>query len=207
MTPIAIIRDNIQFVSELPGILETGSDFYVTDTYYFLEDALMGLNENPVDIVIVDIRSNYDRCIEWMREIKNKTAAAKWLVYTNDVDDEMIFDALRVGANGYLLKNGKPENLKNALYELLRGGAPISPPVLNKVIAYFQVLPKKEINHGILSRREKEILRFTSRGLLYKEIALQLGIERETVKKHLSRIYGKLQVQNKIEALNKFYGQ
>ena len=83
----------------------------------------------------------------------------------------------------------------------------MSPSVIKKILTYFHHLPGREDPVGLLSHREKEVLHFTSRGLLYKEIAQRMGIQRETVKKHLSKIYGKLHVQNKIEALNKFYGQ
>lgn len=206
MIPIAIIQDNMEFISPLPGILERSGDFYVTRIYYFIEDALKGLQETPVDIIILDIKSPSNEYIECIREIKNKDTFTKWLVYTVHDNDEMIFNALRAGANGYILKDAQPEHLKNALYELARGGAPVSPRIMNTVLGYFHHLPRKENNHSELSQREKQILHFTSRGLMYKEIALQLGIQRETVKKHLSRIYEKLCVQNKIEAMNKFYG-
>jgi len=204
MTTIAIIQDDIKFVSNLPDILETYGDFHVASVYYFIEDAQKGLQENPVDIVILDMKS--EESIDWIKEIKNKVPFAKWLVYTLHGDDEIIFNTLRAGANGYIIKDGQPEHLKNALHELMSGGAPMSPCIINKLMAYFHHLPKKQINHNTLSVREKEILHFTSRGLLYKEIAMQLGIQRETVKKHLSKIYEKLHVQNKIEAVNKFYG-
>ncbi len=207
MIPIAIIQDNKQFASELPGILETCLDFFITQTYYLMEDILPGLKENRADIVIVDIQSADNPGINRMKEIKNETGIGKWMVYTIHDDDESIFDALRAGANGYILKNEGPGQLENALHELLRGGTPMSPSVIKKILTYFHHLPGREDPVGLLSHREKEVLHFTSRGLLYKEIAQRLGIQRETVKKHLSKIYGKLHVQNKIEALNKFYGQ
>lgn len=206
MTPIAIIQDSLEFVSPVWETLRTANDFRVTGIYYFPRDAFKGLQESPADIVILDLHSPQYRGLEWMKEIKNKIPWTKWLVHTLYDDDEIIFSALRAGANGYLLKGATQEQLNNALHELLRGGAPFSPRIIHKLLAYFHQQPEKENHPGMLSHREKQILHFTSRGLLYKEVALQLGIQRETVKKHLSKIYEKLQVQNKVEAVNKFYG-
>jgi DNA-binding NarL/FixJ family response regulator len=205
MTPIAIIRDSLEFVSPAQEIVRKTFDFRVTGIYYFPEDALQGLQKNPAHIVILDLHYKQDGGIEWMKAIKSKMPYLKWLVYTMHDDDEIIFKALRGGANGYLLKDATQEQMNAALHELMRGGAPICPRIIHKLLAYFHQ-PPKEYHPGMLSQREKQILHFTSRGLLYKEIALRLGIQRETVKKHLSKIYDKLHVQNKMEAVNKFYG-
>lgn len=207
MTPIAIILDSLEFISPAQEIFRKDFDFYVAGIYYSREDALKGLSESPAHIAILDLHYEQHGGIEWMKEIKNKMPFTKWLVYTMHDDDEIVFSALRAGANGYLLKDASQEQMNAALHELLRGGAPISPRIIHKLLAYFHHQAPKENHPNMLSQREKQILHFTSRGLLYKEIALRLGIQRETVKKHLSKIYGKLHVQNKIEAVNKFYGQ
>jgi DNA-binding NarL/FixJ family response regulator len=206
MIHIAIIQEGAKTVSALPVILQSGGDFQVSRTYYFMDDAIDGLRESPVDIVILDLDGNSREGVGWMRQIKSKIAGLKWLAYARHQHDEMVFDALRAGANGYMLKESRAEDLKNALRDLMGGGAPMPHCIMNKVLDYFYRLPGKGAGESVLSAREKEIMHFTSRGLMYKEIAAQLGIGRETVKKHLSKIYGKLHVQNKVEALNKFYG-
>jgi len=206
MISIAIIQDSLEFVSPAREFLRTSTDFRVNAIYFFPEDAMKGMRENPADIVILDLHSRHHGGIEWMQSIKTKIPPAKWLVYTMLDDDETIFSALRAGANGYILHNATPEQLNHALHELLRNGAPLSPRIVHKLLAYFQNQPRYPHLPGDLSLREQEIMHFTARGMLYKEIALQLGIQRETVKKHLSKIYGKLNVQNKVEAMNKFYG-
>jgi len=206
MISIAIIQDSLEFVSPAREFLRTSTDFRVNAIYFFPEDAMKGMRENPADIVILDLHSRHHGGIEWMQSIKTKIPPAKWLVYTMLDDDETIFSALRAGANSYMLKDAKSEQLHHALHDLMKGGAPLSPRIVVKILSYFRQQPPKENDPGMLSHREKQILHFTSRGLLYKEIALQLGIQRETVKKHLSKIYGKLNVQNKVEAVNKFYG-
>jgi DNA-binding NarL/FixJ family response regulator len=206
MTPIAIIQDNRQFISALPAIIEKEGSFHFTRIYYCMQDALQGLKKNPADIVVLDVYNPPGETMDMMRRLKYKSPAAKWLVYTTHHDDETIVTALHAGANGFLLKDGQHITFINALHELERGGAPMSPCIVHRLLTYFRKMPKKENNSNKLSEREKEILHFTSRGLLYKEIGIKLGIQRETVKKHLARIYDKLQVQNKMEAVNKFYG-
>jgi DNA-binding NarL/FixJ family response regulator len=206
MIPIAIIQDSPGSVPPAREVLRASIDFCVTGIYYVPEEALKGLHENPPDIVILDLHHKQYGGIEWMKEIRNKIPCNKWLVHTLHDDDETIFNALRAGANGFVLKDALPEQLENALHELLRGGAPLSPRIMHKLLAYFHQQHPKENHPGMLSQREKEVMHFTARGLIYKEIACQLGIQTETVKKHLSRIYEKLHVQNKMEAVNKFYG-
>src|ERR1022692_3786151 len=137
MIPIAIIRDSLEFISPAREILRKSIDFIVTGIYYFLEDALQGLRESPADIVILDMHHKHYGGIEWMKEIKNKMPGTKWLVYTLHDDDETIFKALRGGATGYLLKDATQDQINAALHELIRGGAPVTPRIIHKLLGYF----------------------------------------------------------------------
>ena len=130
-------------------------------------------------------------------------------------EDEKIFEALTAGANGYILKKTAPGKLLDAIKELYEGGAPMSSQIARKVVAAFQKRPVLETNIGnatqgksisILSNRENEILQLLAKGLLYKEIAAHIFISQETVRKHVYHIYEKLHVNNRVEAINKFYG-
>jgi len=161
--------------------------------------------EIPAAIIILDLNTRYYNSIDWMKELKITKPYAKWLVYSVQ-DNEMLFKALHARGKGYIMDETSPRELKNMLYEIVQGGGLNPHPVTEKVGPVAQQPPKTENRHRLLSGREKEILHFISRGLLYKEIGQRLGIQKETVKKHLAKIYEKLQVQNKIEALNKFYG-
>jgi DNA-binding NarL/FixJ family response regulator len=121
---------------------------------------------------------------------------------------DQIFEALAAGASGYVLKDTKPEDLIAAIRELKEGGAPMSGRIARKVVDSFQ---QKETDKEVqriecLSAREYELLELLVKGLLYKEIAVELGIAQETVRKHVYNIYKKLHVNNRIEAYNKFYG-
>ena len=125
-------------------------------------------------------------------------------------EDEKIFEALSAGASGYILKKTTPDKLLDAITELYEGGAPMSSQIARKVVAAFQNKPAFSISSDsldVLSKREKEILEMLSKGLLYKEIADQLFISSQTVRKHVYHIYEKLHVSNRIEAVNKFFGR
>jgi DNA-binding NarL/FixJ family response regulator len=121
-------------------------------------------------------------------------------------DGDNIFESLKAGATGYLLKKTEPSKILEAIKEVVAGGSPMSSQIARKVIATFQ--PKAGIDEvEILTPKEKEILKALSKGLRYKEIAFEMHISIETVRSHVRRIYEKLQVQSRTEALNKVYGR
>jgi DNA-binding NarL/FixJ family response regulator len=125
-------------------------------------------------------------------------------VYEND---EKVFEALKAGASGYLLKNTGLMQLIEALQELHNGGSPMSANIARKLVTVFREKQNSEIPVEALSKRETEILQLLSKGLLYKEIADQLSISVSTVRQHIHKIYEKLHVQNRTEAINKAFGK
>jgi len=125
-------------------------------------------------------------------------------VYEND---EKVFEALKAGASGYLLKNTGLLHLVEALKELHNGGSPMSANIARKLVSVFRDSAKDVGELESLSNRENEILKLLSKGLLYKEIADQLGISTNTVRQHIHKIYEKLHVQNRTEAINKALGK
>ena len=125
-------------------------------------------------------------------------------------EDEKIFQALTAGASGYILKKTAPARMLEAIRELYQGGAPMSSQIARKVVAAFQnkSAGSRDTQYiESLSNREKEILEQLSKGKMYKEIASELYISSETVRKHVYHIYEKLHVTNRIEAVNKFFGR
>lgn len=204
MITIAIIEDNEQFRTGLEAILNTQDDFNITASYSSAEKALPALPENPADIVITDISLPGMKGTELIVLLKDKMPQTQFMVCSIHDDNETIFEALKCGASGYLLKDPVTvDEIVRAIRDLYNGGSPMSPYIARKVITSFQK-PVINDNGFLLSSREKEVLELLSKGLLYKEIAEQLGVTYETIKKHLKNIYQKLHVQNKIEALNKF---
>jgi DNA-binding NarL/FixJ family response regulator len=127
-------------------------------------------------------------------------------------ENDKIFEALRAGASGYILKKTAPAKMLESIRELYEGGSPMSSQIARKVVAAFQnrvpgVVPNDNMNINILSVREKEILELLSKGMMYKEIAQQLNISQETIRKHAYHVYEKLHVSNRVEAINKFLGR
>ena len=125
-------------------------------------------------------------------------------VYEND---EKVFEALKAGASGYLLKNTGLVQLIESLKELHNGGSPMSANIARKLVTVFRDKEKKSAPVETLSNRENEILQLLAKGLLYKEIAEQLKISVSTVRQHIHHIYEKLHVQNRTEAINKAFGK
>lgn len=122
-------------------------------------------------------------------------------------DSKLIFDSLRGGASGYLLKNMPPAELVQAVEQVSAGGAPMSMHIARKVVNYFQQLKQGAPELELLTRREQEILALLAKGYLYKEIAEHLGITPGTVRVHLHSVYEKLHVSSRTEAVVKYLGQ
>jgi DNA-binding NarL/FixJ family response regulator len=151
-----------------------------------------------------------------VRRLKPDNKEILFMICTVYEEDEKIFEALNAGANGYILKKTSPIKLLEAIRELYEGGAPMSAQIARKVVAVFQQknntqetgqVPVTNSNLKTLSNREMEILVLLSKGMLYKEIAAQLFISQETVRKHVYHMYEKLHVNNRIEAVNKYFGR
>ena len=204
MITISIIEDNEQFRNGLKAIIASQTDFVLSSSFDSAEKAIAALPQNPVDIVICDISLPGMQGTELIVKLKDKMKQTQFMVCSIHDDNETIFEALKCGASGYILKEPiTAEEIIKATRDLYNGGSPMSPYIARKVINSFQK-PVIHDENSLLSSREKEVLELLSKGLMYKEIADKLGVAHETVKKHLKNIYQKLHVQNKIEALNKF---
>ena len=204
MIRLAVVEDNDQFRNALEAIIASQDDMLLTGSYPDAEKAYEATDHPAPDIIITDLGLPGMQGNEFMIRIKQKFPQVQFLVCTIHDDDETVFDALKSGATGYILKEmATVEDISKAIHELYNGGAPMSPYIARKVLATFQK-PALNEEKSLLSVREKEVLQLLSKGLLYKEIASTLGVSTETVKKHLKNIYQKLHVQNKIEAINKF---
>jgi DNA-binding NarL/FixJ family response regulator len=204
MITISIVEDHDQFRNTLEIIIRGQKDFALVNSYSNAEKAIQDLPENPPDIVITDITLPGMKGTELIMKLKTILPQTQFMVCSIHDDNDTIFEALKSGASGYILKVPvTAEDILRAIRDLYNGGSPMSPFIARKVINSFQKPVVNEV-HSLLSLREKEVLELLSKGLLYKEIAEQLGVGTETVKKHLKNIYQKLHVQNKVEAVNKF---
>lgn len=206
---VSIVEDKTDIRQALEQIVSMADGFVLVASYRSGEEALQGIPLSPPDIVLMDINLGGINGIDCVRFLKAEYPAIKFMMCTVYEEDEQIFEALRAGASGYILKKTPPAKLIEAISELYNGGAPMSTQIAAKVVSAFQQTKGTVTDASVatLSNREREILDYLSRGLLYKEIAAELGISQETVRKHVYNIYEKLHVSNRIEAVNKFLGR
>jgi DNA-binding NarL/FixJ family response regulator len=200
---LAIVEDLDEVREGLHQFISLNKEFKVLDTYKTAEEAAYDLPRLKPDIVIMDINLPGMNGIDCIKEIKNKIPKTQFMMFTVYENDEKVFEALKAGASGYLLKNTGLLQLVEAVKELYNGGSPMSANIARKLVTVFreQELHFDEVE--ALSPRENEILQLLSKGLLYKEIAEQLSISVSTVRQHIHKIYEKLHVQNRTEAINK----
>lgn len=204
---ISIIEDNAEYRNALQLMLNATPGFNCTHTYPSGESAVQGIPGAQPDIVLVDINLPGISGIQVLEALKKKFPRIQFMILTVFEDDDKIFNALAAGASGYLLKSTPPRNILEAIRELQDGGSPMSAQIARKVVESF-LKPTREISNpyeDMLTAREKEILELLSQGRLYRQIADDLGISRETVKSHCHNIYEKLHVTTKMEAINKVF--
>jgi len=203
---VAIVEDIKEIREGLKILINLSNDFRCENVYSTAEQALKELPAAEPDVVLMDINLPGISGIECVKQLKPVCPDTQFIMSTVYEDDENIYESLKAGATGYLLKKTIPARILEAIMEVYQGGSPMSTQIARRVIASFQ----KEDNidaSEILTAREKEILKNLSEGLRYKEIAFKLKISIETVRSHARRIYEKLHVQSRTEALNKVYGK
>src|SRR3984957_20056577 len=201
---VSIVEDNDQLRGTLARLLNKAEGFACLSQYADAEAALDGWPKNRPQVVLMDINLPGMNGVECVRRLKQAAPETQVVMLTAYEDTENIFNALAAGANGYLLKRAPRAELLDALREVCRGGSPMTTHIARKVVQSFQkagVSPQPTEN---LSTREQEVLDCLSQGFLYKEIAEKLGISYETVHTYIRRIYEKLQVRTRTEAVAKF---
>ena len=206
MITVAIVEDVDDIREGLASLIETSEGVDHACSFSNAEDALEKLSKDPVDVVLMDIHLPQMDGIECVRQLKLKQPNMQFIMSTIFEDDESIFKALKVGALGYLLKKAEPTKILEAIKEIVAGGSPMSMQIARRVIESFQK-PIVHDNEHLLTAREKEILNLLERGFRYKEIADQLFISTDTVRKHINNMYKKLQVQSRMDAVNKYYNR
>lgn len=202
---VSIVED-LDDIRNAMRVLIGGSEGFKCE--HVFENAATALQRMPLikpDVVLMDINMPGKNGIECVRELKPQLPETQFMMCTVYDDDDHIFNALQAGATGYILKRTSPAQILEAIRDLHSGGSPMSSEIARRVVASLQKKNNSSAATEILSDREKEILDYLSKGFLYKEIAAELYISKETVKKHIHNIYEKLQVQTRTEALNKVY--
>jgi len=206
MINISIIEDQRDMRESLAECLGKTPGLRCVGAHATGEDALRGIpGENP-DVVLMDINLPGMNGIQCVAQLKRRQPNLQVLMLTTYDDGDLIFDSLRAGANGYLLKNMRREEIVQAVQQVHAGGAPMSLQIARKVINHFHKLkPDSELEQ--LTARELEILRLLAKGHMYKEIADKLAISMSTVRTHVTAVYEKLHVHSRTEAAMRLAGR
>jgi RNA polymerase sigma factor (sigma-70 family) len=204
---VAIVEDDSKLLSTLSKLIGTDSEFEVKGGFPTTAAALAGIPKLNPDIVILDINLPDANGVECARQLKSICPNLQILMLTVYEDTESVFSALRAGASGYLLKQTPIEELLAALREIYRGGSPMSSHVARKVVQSFK--EDDVVNHEVesLSPREREVLELVAEGCLFKEIAEKLGVSFGTIHTYCRRIYDKLHVRSRAQAVAKWHNR
>ena len=204
---IAIIDDNSFLISSIKEKLSFFEEIDIKFTALNGAELLEKLEKNHnLDALLMDIEMPVLNGIETTLAVKKKYPQIKIIMLTVFDNDENIFNAIKAGADGYLLKDVNPHELFNGIVDTLNGGAAMNPSIALKTLKLlrnpvdFDQIPKEHIH---LTNREVEVLEQLSKGLSYKVIADNLFLSPSTVRKHIENIYSKLQVHSKLEAVQK----
>ncbi|MFM2197233.1 MAG: hypothetical protein RLZZ505_665 [Verrucomicrobiota bacterium] len=206
---VAIVEDDSRIRRALTMVLERAEDCRCVGAYRSGEDALAAIPALAPSIIIMDVNLPGIHGVETVRKLVEQGVASHILMLTVNRDTDTIFDALAAGAVGYLVKPVQSAQLLAAVRDVFGGGAPMTSSIARKVVQAFRNTPAKSAETASapavnLSPRENEILGMLSEGFLYKEIADKLGCSYSTVRTHIERIYEKLHVHSRSQAIARF---
>jgi DNA-binding NarL/FixJ family response regulator len=201
---ISIVEDDEEIRDHMALIISKAGGFSVVTQHHQGEEAIEPILQARPDVVLMDINLPGMSGIECTRLLKQKLPALQILMLTIYEDTDRIFESLKAGASGYLLKRITAAKLLEAIREVHAGGSPMSSLIARKVVQYFNPSKGRFQELEQLSTREREVLDQLARGRLYKEIADALDVSIDTVRKHLQSIYQKLHVHTRTEAVVKY---
>jgi DNA-binding NarL/FixJ family response regulator len=195
---VMIVEDDQEIRNSFSLIVNSSQKFMVVGAYGDCEEAISNLNRDKPEIVLMDIELPGMNGIKGTQIIKDKSPNTEVIMVTVYEDSELVFEALKAGASGYITKSANYMELLSALEEIIRGGAPMSSRIARMVIDNYHINPNSP-----LTKRETTKLQLISEGKTYTQISEELFISKETAKTHIKNIYSKLQVNSKSEALAK----
>lgn len=201
---VAIVEDDTGVRQSLEALISGTPGFQCTGSYANAEVALRRAPHDWPDVILMDINLPGDSGITCVAKFKALRPRIQVIIFTVHADANEIFKSLMAGASGYLMKNTPPAQILEAIADVHRGGSPMSSQIARKVVDYFQSKGRTAEDVEALSGRELEVLTQLAKGHRYKEIADDLSISVLTVRSHLQRIYEKLQVRSRTEAVVKF---
>jgi len=199
---VGLIEDDDQLRADFTSVIDEAGDMTVVAAFESAEDALGALRGARPDVLLVDINLPGMSGIELVRRLRADGVTNQMVMLTTFDDANSVFESLKAGANGYVLKRAALAELRDAIRDVAAGGAPMTGAIARKVVQYFgHLAPAPEVK--TLTDREREVLVALSQGQQYKEVADSLGISINTVRKYIRAIYDKLHVTTRLEAVNK----
>jgi DNA-binding NarL/FixJ family response regulator len=207
MIKVGIVEDNKTLREGFETLINRAPGLQCVCTCTTVAEALRKIPKAHPDVVLMDIQLPDKSGVECTAQVKELLPSVHIIIVTVYEDSDRIFQALRAGACGYLLKRAKPERVIAAIQEAQEGGVPMTPEIARKVIGHFREQAAAASEAESLSPREKEVLQLVMHGLANKEIAERLGVTLAAVKWHLQHIYEKLHVHSRTEAAMKFKSQ
>jgi DNA-binding NarL/FixJ family response regulator len=203
----AIIEDDAPFAQALEKYFGLrGSGIECIAVYPSAEEALRQLPQDPPQVALVDINLPRMSGIECISQLKSQCPELHCLILTSYDNHASIFDALKAGASGYLLKRTPPSEIAASIEQVCDGGSPMSPHIARQVVSFFHRTPAPKTQVA-LTGREREVIELLASGSMYKEIADHLAITLETVRTHVKNIYDKLHAHSRTEAVRKYRAQ
>jgi len=201
---VSIVEDNAGIRKSFSALLDRTPGMRCAGAYGTAEEAIVGMPAAGSDVALVDIHLPGMNGIDCVRRLKELLPALQILMLTRYEQSDFIFNSIRAGASGYLLKNTPPDNLVRAIEQVHAGGAPMTMTIARKVIEHFRGIGQPASDVQKLTPREQEVLALLAKGYLYKEISDHLGVSINTLRNHLRAIYEKLHVHSRTEATVKF---
>jgi len=203
-TKVGIVEDDVHILTSMREWIDNAPGYQCVCASKDAEIALVEVPQHNPDVVLMDINLPGESGISCTVRLKQLMPTLQIIMLTVFRDPKVLFQSLKAGACGYLLKRSSPEDILHAIAEVRAGGAPMSGEIARMVVEAFQEHPAEVVADDELSKREMQILSLLSKGLFNKEIGEQLGISYDTVRAHLRRIYDKLHVRCRVEAVHKY---
>jgi DNA-binding NarL/FixJ family response regulator len=206
MITVTIVDDDAGVRESIASYINAAPDLKCISAYGMAQDAIQKIPADKPDVILMDINMPEMNGIECTRRLTAVFPSANILMLTVFEDSEKIFQALAAGAGGYLLKRSAPAKLLDAIREVYEGGSPMSAPIARKVVRSFQQAAEVGTKSEGLSPREEQVLDCLAKGYVYKQISDELGISIDTIRTYIRRIYDKLHVHSRTEAVAKYLG-
>ena len=205
-TPIrvAIVDDDEGIRASLATLIRRSSDLSMTGDYPDAETALKEIPKRPPDVVLMDINLPGIKGVECVRQLKSALPHVQFLMLTVYEDSDSLFNSLKAGASGYLLKRTASARLLEAIHDVHAGGSPMTPQLARRVVQFFAKPADNVSPVSRLAPGEKEFLDLLAKGYAYKEIADRMTISIDTVRSYVRTVYEKLHVHSRTEAVVKY---